>query len=114
MEQTSIFSATLGLSRLWQITSVTFSPEGKRMDIAIDFMPACSDTCPTCGAEVEGYEPNVETWFHDDFFHHETYLHVRVPRSKCFSCGVVTVERPWSRAGSRFSLMHNHHSAGKS
>jgi hypothetical protein len=105
MDHPAIFSATLGLSHPWQITAVSFSKEGKRMDITIDFAHGCNFTCPTCGAEGKTCGAGKETWHHHDFFRYNAYLHARVPCIECACCGVITVERPWNRAGSKFALI---------
>lgn len=104
MEQTSIFSATLGLSEPWLVTTVSFANEERRMDITIDFAQGSVFTCPNCGSKGKPCFVNSETWYHSDFFCYETYLHANVPHIEC--CGeIVPVERPWSRAGSRFLLI---------
>lgn len=105
MEQPAIFSATLGLSHPWKITAVSFSKDEKRMDITIDFAHGSTLTCPTCGKEGIVCDAEDETWYHDNFLQYATYLHVRVPRIECCCCGICTVERPWSREGSRFALL---------
>jgi transposase len=40
-----------------------------------------------------------------NFFQHEAYLSARVPRTNCGDCGVKTIEVPWARAGSGFTLL---------
>src|SRR5690606_40680483 len=45
-------------------------------------------------------------WRHLDFFQFEAWLHAKVPRVKCTSCGKTTqVEVPWARPGSGFTLL---------
>ena len=39
------------------------------------------------------------------FSKYETYLHARVPRVRCGTCGVNQVEVPWARPGSGFTLL---------
>jgi len=36
---------------------------------------------------------------------YETYLHARVPRVRCETCGVKVVNVPWARPGSGFTLL---------
>lgn len=105
MEHPPIFSATLGLSLPWQIQTVTFAKEEKRLDISIVYNHASPLTCPICGVAGKCCSEEKELWFHDDFFQYETYLHVRVPSIKCSCCGILPIERPWSRVGSRFTLI---------
>jgi transposase len=101
----SIFSATLGLTHHWQITSVVFSTTGKRLDITIDFARDTFLICPTCGSRITYSSHDIETWYHQNYFKHQTYLHARVPRIICETCGVISLERPWCREGSRFSIV---------
>jgi|SRR6185369_1463195 len=104
MEQPAIFSATLGLSPPWHITSVSFVHHESRMDIAIDFYEGNLFSCPECGKRSMPCSVENETWFHDNFFRYSAFLHARVPRIEC-CVGIVAAERPWSRAGSRFSRL---------
>ena len=104
MELPTIFSSTLGLSLPWQITSVSFAKEEKRLDINVDFLDNNSLPCPCCGTGGVPCQKKTETWYHDDFFRYETYLHAHVPHIEC--CGnIIPVERPWSRVGSKFALI---------
>ena len=105
MEQHSLFSATLGLYHPWKISTILFSKEEKRLDITIDFTHDESFVCPVCGKIVELCDVADETWHHNNFFRFATYLHARVPQMNCSCCGISIVERPWSRAGSRFVLV---------
>ena len=104
MFQPAIFSATLGLSHPWQITAISFSDDERRVDITVDFIHGSTFTCPTCGEEVKTCKVEKETWYHDNFFHFAAYLNALVPRIECASCGIVPVARPWSNAGSKFTM----------
>jgi hypothetical protein len=99
-----IFSATLGLTPPWKITSVGFSEGSNRMDIHLEVKQEKTLICPVCGAEgtTGEQDPQPETWFHDDFLCYATYLHALVPTLEC-RCGKFPLERPWNREGSRFS-----------
>lgn len=44
-------------------------------------------------------------WRHLDFFQHKTFLHARFPGVDCPACGVKTVEPPWARLGTGFTLL---------
>ncbi len=45
------------------------------------------------------------TWRHLNFFQRKAYLHARVPRVRCDKCGIKTVNVPWARPGSGFTLL---------
>lgn len=105
MEHPAIFSATLGLSHPWHVTSVALASDERRLDITVDYA-AGSFPCPHCGSERPWHSSESETWVHGDFFRYLTYLHARVPLVERCPCGTeVPVRRPWSRAGSRFRLV---------
>lgn len=104
MKHPEIFSATLGLVPPWQITSVEFAQKGNRLDITVEYRGEGMMNCNSCGSISESHGAVIETWRHGDFFHHETFLHARVPRLCCPNCGDSRVERPWSRQGSKFHL----------
>ncbi len=56
--------------------------------------------------ESKAYDTEQKTWRHLNFFQHETYIHARVPRVECpDGCGIKTVEVPWARPRSGFSLL---------
>jgi transposase len=105
MDRHKIFSSTLGLHDPWQISAIKFSRSEKRLDISIKFAPDDGFICPTCGKTVLSFDQLDETWHHSDFFQYATYLHALVPLVTCPCCGVFTAERPWSRDGSKFSLV---------
>ena len=104
MGKLRIFSATLGLSEPWKITSVEFPQGSNRMEIRIELMQSSALICPICGAQgtCGPAESQTETWYHDDFLCYATYLHALIPSLVC-RCGRFPLERPWCREGSRFS-----------
>ena len=107
MNPEALFAAALGITPPWEVVSVEFSQENKRLDISIDFPRGALFTCPVCGAEVPVYDTTEKTWRHLNFFQYEAYLTARVPRTNCpnAGCGIKQVSVPWSRAGSGFTLL---------
>lgn len=107
MEQMAIFSATLGLSPPWSVTAATFAQESNRLDLRIEYVQSTPWECPECGRKAAAHmaEMTAEVWYHEDFFRHATYLHALVPATTC-GCGcAVVLDRPWSRAGSKFARL---------
>ena len=49
------------------------------------------------------YEERV--WRHLNFFQHKTFIHAKLPRVRCKNPGVSTVDVPWARKGSGFTLL---------
>jgi transposase len=106
MDELSLFTLALGLSKPWQVVEIQFSKEDGRLDLRIDFARGSQFPCPSCnetGAEV--HDTKDRTWRHLNFFQYETYLHARVPRVHCGRCGIRQVEVPWARPGSGFTLL---------
>ena len=107
MQPEELFGLALGLALPWQVSSVVFSHELKRLDIKIDFKRGTTFPCPACGDLVQVHDTVEKTWRHMNFFQHEAYLTARTPRVKCpkEECGVKLVAVPWARAGSAFTLL---------
>lgn len=106
MKDTDLFQMALGLIPPWLVDRSTFDPEQKRLDIYIDFSRGGQFTCTGCGREgCKAYDTVDKVWRHLNFFEHVTYLHARVPRTDCPTCGIGLVCVPWARAGSGFTLL---------
>jgi transposase len=106
MDELGLFTLALGLSKPWQVVDLKFSKEDGRLDLWLDFVKGSKFPC-SCGktAEADVHDTLERTWRHLNFFQYETYLHARVPRIQCGSCGVKQVEVPWARPGSGFTLL---------
>lgn len=104
MEQTTIFTATLGLIPPWRVISARFSEKSNRLDIDVEYARVKEHDCPLCGGKGTGCTTEMlqETWFHENFFRYATYLHARVPMVVCHCGGAFRPERPWCRPGSNF------------
>ena len=103
MEPMSIFSAVLGLSPPWQVTSVTFAKESNRLDICVEFKQSYSLICSACQAKgiICHAELKTEAWHRNDFFGYDAYLFASVPHLVGL-CGLFPLERPWCRESTRF------------
>jgi len=106
MKDTDLMQLALGLASPWLVLSCAFSVKDKRLDINIDFPAGSSFNCSVCGVSgCKGYDTELASWRHLNFFQHEVYLHARVPRVQCQTCGVKRVNVPWARPGSGFTLL---------
>jgi transposase len=126
MRDTALLQLALGLTPPWTVSRADFDPEAHRLDIEIDFAPGSRFACPTCGAtDCPAYDTERKTWRHLNFFQHQAYLTpssgysngfaagtlaslARVPRIRCDKCGIKTVNVPWARPGSGFTLLFEH------
>lgn len=101
-----LFTMALNLQEPWIVKKIEFNKEEKRLDIWIDFIPGSKFLCPECGeVEKSVHDTSEKIWRHLNFFQNKTYLHCRVPRVICNSCGVHQVIVPWARKQSGFTLL---------
>ena len=110
MTNTEIFTLALGVIDPWKITDTQMLPspdkKGKlELHIYIDFLPGTSFKCPVCGKECKAYDTKERVWRHMNFFQYKCYIHARVPRITCPDNGIKTVDVPWGREGSGFTLL---------
>ena len=101
-----LFQAALGLSDPWQVVSVEFDAEAKRLDLRVDFAKGARFACPECDRTgLKVHDTEEKTWRHLDFFQHQAYLTARVPRVECPEHKVRLVAVPWARPRSGFTLL---------
>jgi transposase len=106
MRETALLQLALGLTPPWTVRRADFDPEAHRLDIELDFAPGSRFACPVCGAaDCPAYDTERKTWRHLNFFQHQAYLTARVPRVRCDKCGIKTVNVPWARPDSGFTLL---------
>lgn len=106
MLEHELFGRALGLEAPWGVREVRFDVEAGRLELAVDFTEGSRFPCPVCGgAGCPVRDTRSRTWRHLDFFQHQTYLTVRVPRVMCPTCGVHQVLVPWAREGTGFTAL---------
>src|SRR5712691_6371232 len=103
--QLDLFTRALGLAAPWQVVGVDFDESERRLELRIDFPPGARFPCPESGEPSPVHDTAERTWRHLDFFQHQAYLVARVPRVRCPDGAVRTVEVPWARPGSGFTLL---------
>ena len=107
MNERELFGLALGLQgTVWQITEVTLDVPGQRLDIHLDFAPGTKFPRPSDGRLSPVYDAAPRSWRHLNFFQYECYLHAFLPRVDGGEPdGVKTIEVPWARPGSGFTLL---------
>jgi len=105
MKDLDIFQAALGLGEEWVVVKTEFNPQGKRLDIYLDFIPGTQFPCPVCNLPNKVYDTTERIWQHLNFFQHATYIHARLPRVECDTDGVKQLQVPWARERSGFTLL---------
>ena len=106
MRDTTLMQQALGLTPPWTVVRSDFDTAAGRLDVEINFTPGSRFACPNCGAaDCPAYDTQRKTWRHLNFFQHQAYLHARVPRVRCETCGIRQVNVPWARPDSGFTLL---------
>ena len=106
MQTNELFRMALGLAEPWVVGKIEFSEDQRQLELSLDFPSGSRFACPECGRGGCGvYDSSERTWRHLNFFEHKTLLHARQPRVECPDHGVKTVEVPWARPGSGFTLL---------
>jgi len=100
-----LFRVALGLAQPWVVSKIEFSSEQHQLDLWLDFPAGSPFACPECGKSCGAYDSSERTWRHLNFFQHKTLLHARQPRVECPDHGVKTVNVPWARPGTGFTLL---------
>jgi len=96
----------LNIEDPWYVKDTTFDPDLKQFNIWIDFKKGAKFPCSECGDVDHSVHDTIEkVWRHLNFFEYKTYIHCRVPRTKCNNCGVHLIEVPWARKQSGFTLL---------
>jgi len=107
MNSSTLFSMALGLQSPWQVNDISFSADEstrKELHLHIGFARGSRFQDET-GAACHVHDTVEREWQHLNFFEHHCFLHCGVPRIKTADGKVVTVEVPWSRPGSGFTLL---------
>ena len=106
MNKPEIFSATLGLSSPWRISSVSISTEERRIDFRVECAQHDGFACACCGREKTAADIENETWVHQNYFGYVAYIHAQVPQLTSPCCGRQPLERPWAGDQSHFKLVN--------
>jgi transposase len=108
MNSNELFSLALGLESPWKISNLELSPPTDKqlgaLHIYLDFSKG-SKFKDVTGVLCPVHDTHNMEWQHLNFFQHSCYLHARVPRISTTTGEVVTVQVPWARAGSGFTLL---------
>jgi transposase len=100
-----LFETAVGIVEPWHVVSVDLDAAGKTLTIGIDFTPG-SRFAVSGEAGVHPVHDTVSKRYrHLNFFQHECYLEVRVPRVKLPSGAVRQVEPDWAGKLSGFTLL---------
>ena len=106
MQDRELFSRLLGLRGSWEVTEVKVDYVELRVDIWVGWPGGELVPCPVCGEMCSLYDHREErSWRHLDTMQFRTILHCRIPRVKCPTHGVRSVEVSWAEDYSRFTAL---------
>ncbi|QZT34570.1 ISL3 family transposase [Caldalkalibacillus thermarum TA2.A1] len=106
-KELNVFQEALHIEQPWYVSSHLLDREHEILHIYLDFPRGSKFMCSHCGAHHQPVHDIVDenrTWRHLDFWEYKTYLHARLPRTKCKQCGKTrTVQVEWSRPNNHFT-----------
>jgi len=107
LSQEDLLKLALNLQDPWYIKSIEFSNAEKRIDINIDFTAGSRFECTLCKTpDNRIHDTKNRVWRHLNYFQFKTYIHARVPRTKCQKCGSIRlIDVPWARRSAGFTLL---------
>ena len=106
MQDTEFYKEVLGLPDPWRVGKVKLDLAASRVDVWVEEAGGTKWSCPECGKKVPVYDHAEERiWRHLNTCHCQTFLHARLPRTKCPDHGVRQVLAPWAGPGSQFTLL---------
>jgi transposase len=100
-----LFEAALGVSSPWFVTGVEFNAAARTLSINIDFVAGSRFAVPGVAGEHPVHDTVSKRYRHLNFFQHECFLEVRVPRVKLPDGSVRQVEPGWVGKLSGFTLL---------
>jgi len=106
MKDTELYAALLGLGTAWRVTEVKLDLAGKRVDIRVEAIRDREWQCAVCRQPAVFYDlAEEQTWRHLDTCDCHTYVHARLPRTKCSKHNVRQVAAPWAGTRSNFTML---------
>ena len=87
-----LFEAALGIKAPWYVQGVDFDTAKRQLTIAVDFVAGSRFAYPGVAGEHPVHDTQIKRLRHLNFFQHECYLEVRVPRVKLPNGAVRLVE----------------------
>jgi transposase len=100
-----LFEAALGIKAPWYVQGVDFDTAKRQLTIAVDFVAGSRFGYPGVAGEHPVHDTQIKRLRHLNFFQHECYLEVRVPRVKLPDGSVRLVEPEWVGQLNGFTLL---------
>jgi transposase len=88
------------------VTEVAVNVPAERIDVWVAEAPGTKVPCPTCRAPGAVYDHTPEqVWRHLDTCQCQTFVHARLPRTRCPTHGVKQVPAPWAEARAQYTRL---------
>lgn len=100
-----LFEAALGISAPWYVAGTDFNAPARTLAIRVDFAAGSRFAVPGVAGEHPVHDTVAKRYRHLNFFQHECFLDVRVPRVRLPDGAVRQIEPPWSGKLSGFTLL---------
>ncbi len=105
MQSEQLFEAALGMSSPWYVVETRFDQTGSTLTILVDFRSGSRFSHPDAVGEHPVHDTQTKRYRHLNFFQHECFLEVRVPRVKLPGGSVRLVQPPWAGKLSGFTQL---------
>ena len=105
MQSEQLFESALGVILPWYVRESVFDAEGKVLTIRVDFRSGSRFSHPQVSGKHPVHDTQTKRYRHLNFFQHECFLEVRVPRVKLPDGSVRLIEPPWAGKLSGFTLL---------
>jgi len=105
MHSEQLFEAALGVTTPWYVHETRFDSDARTLTIRVDFRTGSRFSHPGTSGEHPVHDTQIKRYRHLNFFQHECFLEVRVPRVKLPDGSVRLIEPPWAGKLSGFTLL---------
>lgn len=105
MHSEQLFEVALGVSPPWYVRQSRFDAAARTLTISVDFHAGSRFSHPEVAGEHPVHDTQIKRYRHLNFFQHECFLEVRVPRVKLPDGSVRLIEPPWAGLLSGFTLL---------
>lgn len=100
-----LFETALGIGAPWYVAGADFDAKGRTLTIRVDFKAGSRFAVPGMDGEHPVHDTVAKRYRHLNFFQHECFLEVRVPRVTLPDGAVRQIEPPWAGKLSGFTLL---------
>jgi transposase len=100
-----LFETALGIGAPWYVAGAEFDAQARTLAIRVDFRAGSRFVVPGLEGEHPVHDTVSKRYRHLNFFQHECFLDVRVPRVRLPDGAVRQIEPPWAGKLSGFTLL---------